>query len=104
MADVVPRRARVTRPIVVFSLLIPALGVAAWTKHVRDESQNSLNFVLNYSNPAGWKPAPHGPETLFRFIDPKTHLVLRGAVNQVISESNPTPELDTDGIAQYYVD
>jgi hypothetical protein len=53
---------------------------------------------------AGWKEVPHGPQTLFLYRDPKTGLLLRGAVNQIIADVNPTPELHTDGIAQHFID
>lgn len=105
MADVVPRRARGVRLVLVIPLLVLVAGALAWNKHKKQQAIDlSKNFVIHYDLPAGWKAAPHGPETLFRVIDPNTRLVLRGAVNQVISEENPTPELDTEGIADYYVD
>jgi hypothetical protein len=103
--DAASRRTKGVRLTLIVPLMLLVAGALAWTGYKKRESADmSKNFVLNYSTPAGWKAAAHGPETLFRCIDPKTDLVLRGAVNQVISEDNPTPELDTKGIADYYVD
>jgi hypothetical protein len=80
-------------------------GALLWVKHTKTESVNGAkNYVLAFAKPDGWRAEGHGPQTLFKYQDPKSDLILRGAVNQVISEVNPTPDLDTDGIAQFYVD
>ena len=64
----------------------------------------TTNYAISYDVPKGWDPVPHGPQTLFLYKHPKTGLLLRGAQNQVVSDVNPTPELDSRGMAQYYID
>jgi predicted RNA-binding protein with PUA-like domain len=84
-------------------ILIGVAGV--YTSRVKEErAQSILNYEVSHERPAGWKAIEHGPQTLFLYKDPVTHLLLRGAINQVVSEVNPTPELQTDSIAQYYID
>lgn len=91
-------------------LLIPCAllicGAVGWRAR---EKKLQIESVKNYAIggcpvPVGWKTLPHGPQTLFKYEDPKTNLVIRGATNQMVSDVNPTPELDTDGIAHYYID
>jgi hypothetical protein len=75
---------------------------AAKTKAERIESVK--NFEIGHERLTGWKAVPHGPQTLFLYRDPQTKLLLRGAVNQVVSEFNPTPELKTEELAQFFID
>ena len=90
----------------IYSLLMCAILATYFGLKLYRANQwtSTRNFQPLYVTPVGWVPAPHGPTTLFKFSDPKTKLILRGSVNQMISEVNPTPELDTDGIAEYYVE
>jgi len=90
-------------------VLVPcvvAIGCAlGWTRHYKQaQIDGAKNYVLSYAKPDGWKSAPHGPQTLFKYVDPKTDVCIRGAANQMVAEVNPSPELDTDGIADYYID
>ncbi|HVL38302.1 MAG TPA: hypothetical protein VM328_02820 [Fimbriimonadaceae bacterium] len=68
------------------------------------EKADVANYALLYKKPAGWTEKPHSPFTLFLYEHPETKVLLRGAVNNVVADFNPTPELDTNGIAQYNVD
>ncbi|HWD37488.1 MAG TPA: hypothetical protein VG944_01450 [Fimbriimonas sp.] len=91
------------------SVLLPAICLVplavGWTKyHAYREKEDSKNFQPHFVIPGSWKAMPHGPQTLFKYQDPSNRLIFRGAVNQIISPVNPTPELDTDGIAQFYID
>jgi len=84
-------------------VLIGAAGL--FTSRVKaDQAASIINYKIGHEMPVGWKPIQHGPQTLFLYRHPVTHLLLRGAVNQVVSEINPTPDLQTDSIAQYYID
>ncbi|HEY0867806.1 MAG TPA: hypothetical protein VGE01_10520 [Fimbriimonas sp.] len=85
---------------------LPAIAAALFAVKTGrlDTFGDNRNFKVVYEKPTGWKELPHGPQTLFLFQEPRTGVLLRGAVNQIVADVNPTPELDTDGIAQYYVD
>ena len=84
-------------------VLIGAAGI--YTSRLKEERALSIrNYLVNHEKPEGWKEMEHGPQTLFLYKNPVTHLLLRGAINQVVSEINPTPDLQTDSIAQYYLD
>ena len=81
------------------------LGTFFGLRSYRNYQKNSVkNFKPVFAAPVGWVNEPHGPTTLFKFADPSTKLVLRGAVNQMISDYNPTPDLDTAGIAKFYLE
>lgn len=61
-------------------------------------------YSVAYEKPAGWKEEPPGPFTLFVFRHPEGKGLIRASLNEVQSHTNPTPELDTDGIAEHYID
>ncbi len=61
-------------------------------------------YSVKYDRPPGWKEEPPGPFTLFVFRHPKGLGTMRASVNEIQSRYNPTPELDTGGIADHYVD
>lgn len=80
-------------------------GAIAYThKREADREESVLNYRIDHVPPHGWQKMPPSPQTLFAYRNPKTTLLLRGAVNQVVSDENPTPDMKTDNIAQYYVD
>jgi len=90
-------------------ILVPCVlligGALGFVKHYKQaQFENSRNYLLQYAKPDGWQSAPHGPQTLFRYIDPKTDVSIRGAANQMVAEVNPSPDLDTDHIADFYID
>jgi len=64
---------------------------------------DTSNFQILYPRPKLWEAVPHTPFALFLFEHKGTRSQLRGAQNQIVSDVNPTPEMDTNGIADYYV-
>jgi hypothetical protein len=103
MAPLEPKRARVYGfGFLALALLLPA---GYWRKlNAESLEEAHTNFKLGYDLPTGWKELPHSPQTLFFCEDPKTKVKLRGAVNQVVADYNPTPELDRDGLTQQFAD
>lgn len=92
------RRAR----FVLAALAIFAVGsYAGW--RVLKIADNGV-YSVEYAKPIGWNEGQPGPFTLFVFRHPKGRGVLRGSLNEVHASVNPTPDLDTNGIAQHYVD
>ncbi|MDR3691236.1 MAG: hypothetical protein P4L46_17785 [Fimbriimonas sp.] len=81
-------------------------GALGWrTLNAYRSKEASANYTMTYpSVPSGWKALPHGPQTLFLYQHPKSKILICGAVNQVIDDINPTPELGTDSLAKQYVD
>jgi len=64
-----------------------------------------MNFTVSYPRPSdGWISLPHGPQTLFLYGNEKKGLLMRGSVNQMISDVNPTPDLDRDNLAKLMID
>jgi hypothetical protein len=68
------------------------------------QRDDTKNYRVGYQVELPWKEVPHGPQTLFLYRHPDSNLLLRGAVNQVVSDINPTPELGTNGLADLYID
>lgn len=52
------------------------------------------NYEVGYQKLSGWNEIPHSPNTLLLMQHPKTNALLRCAATQVISESNPEPDMD----------
>jgi len=62
------------------------------------------NYDLEYTPFLDWKPVSHSPYLLFSYKHPQADIRIMGGTNQIVSEENPTPEMDTDGIAKHYLD
>lgn len=60
-------------------------------------------YSVDYDRPLGWKEVPPGPFTLFVYRHPDGKGTMRAAINEVQEDFNPTPELDTEGIANHYI-
>ncbi len=65
---------------------------------------DSSTYDIRWDPIPNWKPMPPAPLTLFVFKHPNHEIYVRGFQYQVDYEFNPTPELDTDGLAEYYLD
>lgn len=82
-----------------------ALGANRFVAHEKVAREESIAvYDIKWEKPAGWADMPHSPQSLFLFRDPKTHILIRGASNQIVADHNPTPDLDSDGMADYYLD
>jgi hypothetical protein len=85
--------------------IVLVVGSYAGVKRYKTlQINNAKNFRPDFVVPLGWRNQPHGPATLFKILEPSTNLELRAAVNQVVAEVNPTPDLDTHGIANFYME
>lgn len=82
-------------------VLIGGYGLAK--RKLEPFSGDTSVYSVAYEKPSGWKEIPPGPFTLFIFREPTGKGTLRASVNEVQASMNPTPELDTDGIANHYV-
>jgi len=97
-----PNRYKLLGAVFVLATLT-ASGYVFYTK--KHDAEMAENFGIKYPHPyKGWKILPHGPQTLFLYSNEDKGLLLRGAVNQMISTINPTPNLDRDNLAQLMVD
>jgi len=74
------------------------------TAHDRNQRDSIKNYTMGWTPPVGWKELPHGPQTLFLYRHPKSDLVIRGAVTNIVADINPTPDLDSDGIARHLLE
>ncbi|RYG49465.1 hypothetical protein EON79_01150 [bacterium] len=81
-----------------------ALGANRFVvKQEADLKESVAVYKIGWDKPSGWQDMPHSPQSLFLFRHPQTNLLIRGASSQVIADHNPTPELDSDGLANYYL-
>jgi len=87
--------------VILVIILIPA--AVALVKYKKFQHDSVLNYAITYPHPTEWKELHHSPQTLFLFQNSKTHLLLRGAVNQIISDINPSPDMQADQLADYYM-
>lgn len=81
------------------SLAVVAIGYAYSS---RPKISDAANYQLSFTLPSGWKARPVTPGMAFIYENKQSHLSMRGAINNVISESNPTPELDASALIQRY--
>lgn len=103
MSRLEPKRVRVFG--FAFLALAVILPAGLWRKSNASALEEArTNFKLGYVLPQGWKELPHSPQTLFFCVDPASDVKLRGAVNQIVADYNPTPELDRDGLTQQFAD
>jgi hypothetical protein len=80
-----------------------AFAYRSW--RVRHDHAMSVNFQLTFPRAdPGWQALPHGPYSIFVYEQKATKLQMRGAVNNLISDINPTPDMDRDNIANLMVD
>lgn len=90
--------------------LLVIIGIAGWmtykdlTKNIATGNGITQNYQISYTALPNWKWCEPNPASLFTYQNPKTRAVLRGGTTQILSDYNPTPELDSDGIAEYYID
>ena len=85
------------------------LGIFAGVKYLGSEKRRQAKSIENFSvayptPPKNWNPVNHGPQTLFLFEDTKRGLLMRGSVNQMVADINPTPDLDRDNLAKLMID
>lgn len=98
-------KVRNRRPFAFAAVGVPVIAAAffgAKTKMLNPYMDNA-NYRVQWEQPTGWKEEQHGPQTLFLYRA-NSGVLLRGAVNQIVAEYNPTPELHTDALADYYID
>ncbi len=61
------------------------------------------NYEVLWNEHEGWRKLTPGPQQLFMYADRGTDIRLIGSVSRIVDEVNPTPELDTDGLAELYI-
>lgn len=82
------------------AIIVLAIGFRVATKHPIEDNRN---YDILYAKPIGWKELPHNPNTLLLMRHPRTKALVRCAATQVVSESNPEPDMDTDNLVQRVV-
>jgi hypothetical protein len=88
----------------VLVVLLAALAVLAFAiLRATPRGQNAELYDVAYDAPKGWEKQPPGPLTLFVYRHPDGKAMITASLNEVHFEVNPTPELDTDGLADQFV-
>lgn len=64
---------------------------------------DSKTYDIYWNVPPGWSIEPKTPFTLFLYKHPKRGVFIRGFQYHVESEVNVSPNLDADGLADYYL-
>jgi len=97
----IPGKSRRAAPSVIFCSF--AVVAIIYASHIRSKAaEASTNYELVFSLPSGWKSKPITPGMAFVYENDTSHLSMRGAVNNVVSEVNPTPELNAEAIIKQY--
>lgn len=97
------KRHRTLVPTLVIGTLILAGGFSYVRAQYPQFFADASNYEVSYESPANWKSLPHSPMTRYLYKHPSKEIFMRGFVHQVEFGYNPTPELDTDGLAKYYL-
>lgn len=99
---------RMRRGLCVPALVVGALALAGGYLGIRRAYPgyfaDSAVYDVVFSAPTKWVAQPKGPMTLFLYKHPSREVFIRGSVNNVVSDSAVTPELDTEGLARYYLE
>jgi hypothetical protein len=86
-------------------VLILSAGLVYRVLTGHQDVDSAANFDIHIPAAAqGWQVRPHGPQTYFLYAQPQKGLLLRGSVNQMVDDINPTPDLNRDGLAHLMVD
>jgi len=88
-------------------ILLAALlfgGYKLMTRQVATGEEQILNYRVSFVPPAGWVKRKPSASSLFLYHKPEWNAYLRGGHSDVVGRYNPTPELDTNGIAEYFLD
>ncbi|AIE88121.1 hypothetical protein [Fimbriimonas ginsengisoli] len=93
-----------TTPMLAIGLIF--IAAFAWFRRANAAASPDTyaNYSLVYALPSGWKEIPHSPQAIFLFRSLHSDLLMRGAMNDVVADYNPTPDLDRDGLAQWMLD
>ena len=83
--------------------IVVALAFVAYRIATAKVNEDNRNYVVVYSKPAGWTELPKNPQTLLFARDPKTKSTLRVSATQVVSETNPEPDIDTKALVDTVV-
>jgi hypothetical protein len=86
------------------ALVIVAGSLLAYGYHWRVQTaESAANYQLVYKMPNGWQPMPVTPGMMFVYKNKATQVSMRGAVNNMICDVNPTPDMDAEAIMSQYV-
>jgi len=83
------------------AIIVIAAGYRFATKQPNEDFRN---YEVLYQKPEGWEELPHNPNTLLFMRNKKTNALLRCAATQIVSDTNPEPDMDTENVVKRAVD
>jgi hypothetical protein len=82
------------------TLCVAAFGYRLATAKPNEDFRN---YEVLFERLPGWKDLPHNPNTLLLMQHPETKALLRCSATQVVSETNPEPDMDTKNLVERVV-
>lgn len=83
------------------ALIVLAAGYRFATKQPNEDNRN---YEVLFTKPDGWRELPHNPNTLLFMQHEKSKALLRCATTQIVSETNPEPDMDTENVVKRAVE
>jgi hypothetical protein len=90
-------------PALIGGALLSAGGYVAVRQGLPGYFADSAVYDVVFDAPEGWQAQPKSAMTLFLYKHPERAVFIRGSANNVIAENAISPELDTEGLARYYL-
>lgn len=83
---------------VVLAVAGAAVLLGSYRLYTMQPNEDSANYEVHFKKLGHWKELPHNPNTLVLLQEPKTKALIRCSATQVVSDSNPEPDMDTANV------
>lgn len=105
MVEATPlKKASVWPRVLVYGAVLSVTGYMLWDAVLKHKFTDTGNYEVVYDAPSGWKKLPPKPLVNFIYQEPKTKMLIRGSINNVVAEHVALPELNTNGLAKHFIE